>query len=113
MKKEQLPPRWADRFLTWFCAEDLLEEIQGDLHEAYFHRLETIGYRQANRQYVKDVFQFFRPYAFEKYSRAKQFLPMYKNYFKIAIRNILHRKGFTTINMLGLTLGISVRLSFL
>lgn len=107
MKEKRLPPKWADQFLVWFCSEDLLEEIQGDLHEAYYHRVKSIGRKQANRQYIKDVFQFFRPYAFEKYSRAKQFLPMYKNYYKIAMRNILHRKGFTAINMLGLTVGIS------
>lgn len=29
------PPKWADRFLVWFCSEELLEEIQGDLHEAF------------------------------------------------------------------------------
>ncbi|MFK7808906.1 MAG: permease prefix domain 2-containing transporter [Saprospiraceae bacterium] len=107
MKRKKSPPKWADLFLAWFCAEELLEEIQGDLHEAYYYRLDSLGERQANRQYIKDVFQFFRPYAFEKYSRAKQFLPMHNNYYKIALRNILHRKGFTAINMLGLTFGIS------
>jgi putative ABC transport system permease protein len=29
------PPRWADRFLAWYCHTDYLEEIQGDLHELY------------------------------------------------------------------------------
>ncbi|MFK8010325.1 MAG: permease prefix domain 2-containing transporter [Saprospiraceae bacterium] len=106
--QNHFPPKWADKFLAWFCAEDLLEEIQGDLHEAYHHQVEKIGRAGANRWYAKNVFQFFRPYAFEKYSRAKQFLPMFDNYYKIAIRNILHRKGFTAINMLGLTVGISV-----
>ncbi len=107
MSNHHLPPSWADKFLEWFCSEDLLEEIQGDLHEAYHHRVQELGRSKANRWYVKNVFQFFDPYAFEKYSRAKQFLPMFSNYYKIAIRNILHRKGFTAINMLGLTVGIS------
>ena len=101
------PPKWADSFLAWFCSEDLLEEIQGDLHEAYHHRVLQLGRTQADRQFVADVFRFFKPYAFEKYSRAKQFLPMFNNYFKIAIRNILHRKGFTVINLIGLSFGIS------
>lgn len=101
------PPKWADQFLVWFVSEDLIEEIQGDLHEAYYARAAKYGRTAANRQFIADVFQFFKPYAFEKYSRAKQFLPMFDNYFKIALRNILHRKGFTAINLLGLTFGIS------
>ncbi len=105
--KMPTPPKWADRFLAWFVAEDLIEEIQGDLHEAHHHRAVKYGHTVADRQFIKEVFQFFKPYAFEKYSRAKQFLPMLDNYLKIALRNILHRKGFTTINLLGLTIGIT------
>ena len=84
------PPSWARRFLTWFCDEALLEEIAGDLEEAYYHRCSKLGESQARQLYVADVFTFFKPYAFEKYSRAKQFLPMMDNYFKIAMRNIFH-----------------------
>lgn len=101
------PPKWADHFLRWFCAEDLLEEIQGDLHEAYYHRAKAQGHTRASLQYIQDVFQFFGPYAFEKYSNTKQFLPMFDNYFKIALRNILHRKSFTAINFLGLAFGMA------
>lgn len=101
------PPAWLDRVLEWFVAEELLEEIQGDLHEAYQDRVETKGRQKASWLYARDVLKFFRPYAFEKYSAAKQFLPMVDNYLKVGIRNILYRKGFTTINLVGLTFGIS------
>ncbi|NRB53994.1 MAG: ABC transporter permease [Saprospiraceae bacterium] len=111
MKNNPQPPRWADRFLGWFCAEELLEEIQGDLHEAFYHRQQHQGLFHAQWAYIKDVFAFFGPYAFEKYSRTKQFLPMFDNYFKIALRNILHRKSFTAINFLGLSIGICALLS--
>lgn len=107
MKRTPRPPKWADHFLQWFTDENLLEEIQGDLHEAYYHRAETEGVPKAKWLFIEDVFRFFRPYAFEKYSNAKQFLPMFNNYFKIALRNILHRKQFTAINLLGLSIGIS------
>lgn len=111
MKNTPQPPKWANRFLRWFCAEELLEEIQGDLHEAFYHRQKARGTFQAKWAFVKDVFAFFGPYAFEKYSRTKQFLPMFDNYFKIALRNILHRKSFTAINFLGLSIGICALLS--
>jgi putative ABC transport system permease protein len=43
MKRHTQPPKWADRFLSWFCDEALLEEIQGDLYEAYHFHLEEYG----------------------------------------------------------------------
>ncbi|MFZ6009055.1 MAG: permease prefix domain 2-containing transporter, partial [Bacteroidota bacterium] len=31
--KEIKPPKWAERFLTWYCRPELLEDLQGDLNE--------------------------------------------------------------------------------
>ncbi|MFK7922991.1 MAG: permease prefix domain 2-containing transporter, partial [Bacteroidia bacterium] len=101
------PPKWATKFLIWFVAEELIEEIQGDLLEAYQYRLKSQSPLAAKRQYITEVFRFFRPYAFEKYSSAKQFIPMFDSYFKVAIRNIFKRKGFTIINLIGLTVGLT------
>ena len=33
---------------------------------------------------------------------------MFKNYFKVAFRNLLKRKGFSLINILGLATGMAV-----
>ena len=33
---------------------------------------------------------------------------MFKNYFKVAFRNLLKRKGFSLINILGLAIGMAV-----
>jgi putative ABC transport system permease protein len=27
------PPRWATKFLHWYCKDDLVEEIEGDILE--------------------------------------------------------------------------------
>ncbi len=105
--KQPQPPRWASRFLSWFCDEALLEEIQGDLEEAFNHRAKRLGLQQARQQYISDVFSFFKPYAFEKYSRVKQFVPMLDHRIKIALRNILQHRRFTFINAFGLIAGIS------
>ena len=102
------PPRIASQFLRWFCSEELYEEIQGDLQEAYYYRIKYNGSFIAKFQYYLDVIRFFKPYSFEKYSRTKQFLPMWKNYIKIALRNILKKKGFTIINLGGLTISLTV-----
>lgn len=107
MKTPTPPPSWASRFLSWFCDEALVEEIQGDLEEAYYHRYQRLGPQRARQLYIADVFSFFKPYAFEKYSRVKQFVPMLDNRIKIALRNILHHKRFTFINAVGLIVGMS------
>ena len=31
------PPKWADRFLEWYSNPDLLEDLQGDLHETFHY----------------------------------------------------------------------------
>lgn len=107
MMKDILPPRLASQFLRWFCSEELLEEIEGDLSEAFYHRLELHGRWKAKLLYIADVIRFFKPYSFEKYSRSKQYIPMVRNYFKIAFRNLLKRKALTTLNLLGLSVGIA------
>ncbi|MEP5105963.1 MAG: permease prefix domain 2-containing transporter, partial [Ekhidna sp.] len=84
MNKHSRPPKWATQFLRWFCSEELLEEIQGDLEEAFYHRKVNHGKWKANLWYISDVFKFFKPYSFEKYSRSKQFMPMLKNYVKVS-----------------------------
>ena len=33
------PPKWADRFLEWYCNPRILEEIQGDIYELYRRRI--------------------------------------------------------------------------
>ncbi len=35
MSKDLSPPNWSLRFLCWFCREDYLEEIEGDLPEVF------------------------------------------------------------------------------
>lgn len=57
---EHTPPRWADKFLRWYCNPDLLEEVQGDAHELYHYRLSTKGKAYADRNYIFDVIRFFQ-----------------------------------------------------
>jgi hypothetical protein len=36
--REVHPPKWADRFLQWYCRPDLIEEIQGDVYEMFYRQ---------------------------------------------------------------------------
>ncbi|MEM9895848.1 MAG: FtsX-like permease family protein, partial [Bacteroidota bacterium] len=105
--KEAKPPSWAISLLKGFVSDELEEEIVGDLLEAYSSRRNRYNKILVDLWFILDVFKFLRPYSMEKYSRSKQFLPLYKNYLKIACRNMMKRSAFTLLNITGLCLGIT------
>ncbi|KYG85004.1 hypothetical protein AWW67_17340 [Roseivirga seohaensis] len=103
------PPRWADRFLEWYCNPKLLEQIQGDVHELFFWRLEERGVKSAKRAFIWDIIRLFRWKNIKrKSSETTQFnnIAMFKNYFKIGWRNILRQKMPSFINITGLSCAI-------
>jgi putative ABC transport system permease protein len=104
------PPAWADRLLEWCCAPHLLEEVQGDLHERFYRRVAAFGARQARRQYAREVLGFLRPVFFKRKPRAyspPHLADMLKNYFTVALRNLQRHKGYSFINILGLSIGLA------
>ena len=104
------PPRWANRFLEWYCAPDLLEEVQGDIYEMYRRRVEEEGLKKAQFRFILDVIQFFNYSTIKgnrRISLPRPFLGMYQNYFKTAIRNLLRHKGYSFINISGLAIGLA------
>ncbi len=105
------PPKVADRLLQLFCRPELLEEIQGDLH-AHFHRtVERRGLTKAQLAYWFQVLHFMRPFAIKKPSFNRAF--MIKNNLIGSLRFFAKNKGFTSINILGLTIGFSTFLLIL
>ncbi|GAB5527893.1 MAG: ABC transporter permease [Roseivirga sp.] len=102
------PPRWADRFLTFYCREEFLEEIAGDAHELFEVRLERSGRHTANLLFIWDVLRFFRWSNLKSTNRSNiNQLTMVKNNFKIATRSLVKHKFYTGINLLGISLGIA------
>lgn len=105
---KRLPPSWADRFLSWFCDPDLIEDLQGDLYEIYEQECEKGHMIKANYLYIWLVFRSFRLSALKQNNKLKNsFYAMTKNNFKIAIRVLWRDKVNSAINLLGLTLGIT------
>lgn len=102
-----MPPALATRFLRWFCDPMLIEDVEGDLSELYTERLSQ-NRLKAKIRYVLDVMFLLRP-GIIKNLEIKNGLTntaMFKNYLKIALRNALRYKGFTTLNLLGLVVGL-------
>lgn len=106
-KAPKQPPKLADKCLKWFCRADLLEEIQGDLHEYY--RIETDGMPRwrADILYWYHILNFLRPFALKRGRRQINFISMYRNYFKFAWRSIRLDAFFSSINIIGLGLGLA------
>ena len=103
------PPPWIDRLLQKICDPALLEGILGDLHEIYEERLHEGGYRKANWLYAFDAMGFLRPFSWKKRRNLylSNYPAMYRNYFKIAVRNLYKYKTHSAINILGLTIGLA------
>ncbi|MFT6855178.1 MAG: putative ABC transport system permease protein [Cyclobacteriaceae bacterium] len=106
---KSVPPRLAEWVLMRFLREDLAEEVLGDLDEKFYATLESKTLLRAKLDYWFQVINYLRPFAFKN---ATLFHPiskgMYKNYLKIGYRNLLRNKGYSSINILGLAVGMSV-----
>ena len=110
-QKNISPPKWADRFLQWFCSQEQLEIIQGDLYEIFEERLKHLSLLKARMYYIKDVLDMLRPFAFKRKRQLTQNnTAMFKNYFKIAYRNFLNQKVYSTVNVVGLAIGLACSL---
>lgn len=101
------PPRWAGRFLDFYCHLDYVEEIAGDAHELFEVRLSERGKYIASLLFVWDVLRFFRWSNMKHNWSNNNQLTMVKNNFKIATRSLLKRKFYTGINLVGISLGIA------
>jgi putative ABC transport system permease protein len=103
------PPKRALAFLRWFCREDYLEEIEGDLTEVFRKRYDD-GPRKAKWFFAWSVLRYFRPEfikSFKSYHTVTSY-PMLKNYFKVAMRNLVRHYGYSFINIAGLASGMAV-----
>lgn len=103
------PPKWADRFLAWYCDPDLLEEIQGDAWQLYFERVESEGKARADRKYIWDVIRFCRWSNIRKPSRAQAANgpAIWTFNFKLAVRNAGKNKTIFGIKTIGLALSLA------
>ncbi|MEP5610924.1 MAG: ABC transporter permease, partial [Cyclobacteriaceae bacterium] len=120
MKKDATskPPLFARRAFEWWSKKADAEDLLGDIDEYYQFNLEDKGRLSAKFIYFKQVLSLSFSYALRKRKRSASYsnyysrnsFAMIKNYFKIALRNFSKHKLFTSINILGLALGMSISL---
>jgi putative ABC transport system permease protein len=110
--KKILPPKFAERILSWYCRPELLEDLQGDLNEYFDRNLKSKGPARARFIYFIDVMKFMRLYTVRKPEFVNLLISwiMLGSYIKTSGRNIVRNKLFSAINIAGLSISMAVGL---
>ncbi len=105
------PPKKALQFLRWFCREDYLEEIEGDLTEVFLKHSVT-STRKAKWRFCWSVIKYFRPEFIKSFKSNYQTntTAMFRHNILIAYRNFLRYKSSFFINLIGLSSGLACAL---
>jgi putative ABC transport system permease protein len=109
------PPKIFLRLFRWYCHPKLRDAIEGDLAELYHEHVTASGKRIADLRFIVDVLLLFRPGIVRPFQHRQPFYNhgMFKNYFTTSWRNLISSKFYSGLNLLGLTLGLSVGLLIL
>ncbi|MEO0554573.1 MAG: FtsX-like permease family protein [Bacteroidota bacterium] len=105
------PPYHALKFLRWFCREEYLDEIEGDLIEIYETQYKSSP-AKAKRHFFWNILRHLRP-EFIKTFRLKQnsiSTTMIRHNVLLALRNYRKYTGSFMINLTGLSSGIACAL---
>jgi len=108
LKKRQniSPPKWADRFLAFYCKPEFLEEIQGDAHEL-FERKANESLFKAKLAFIWNVIRFFKWSNIKITNNNSNFIAMTSNNFKVAARVLWKQKVNTALNIGSITIGMA------
>ncbi|HTF22037.1 MAG TPA: ABC transporter permease [Chryseolinea sp.] len=111
-QRQHHPPSWAQRFVEWYCKPGLAEDLTGDLNEYFERNVRSVGPRRAKLIYIIDAFKFFRSYTVRRPNFISLFINwiMIGSYLKTSGRNLLRNKLFSSINIVGLAISMSVGL---
>jgi len=101
------PPKYALKFLRWFCREEFLEEIEGDLQELFEARAKT-SLSYAKRRYFWDILRAFHPVNFKSLTINNPTMTAFQNYTKIYFRRFRKEKIHYLVNTFGLALGLMI-----
>lgn len=111
-QRKHHPPSWAQRFVEWYCKPELAEDLIGDLNEYFERNVKSVGPHRARLVYIIDAFRFFRSYTVRSPTFVDIFINwiMIGSYVKTSARNLMRNKLFSSINIVGLAISMSVGL---
>ncbi len=103
-KVKKNPPRFGQWILNRIIDKDISYEALGDFHEIFYYMAEHEGKLKAFfwywMQVIKSLYYFLTDSIYWR-------IDMFKNYFKIAYRNLKRHKGYSFINISGLAVGLA------
>jgi hypothetical protein len=97
-------PRWLGWILVYFYSNERRSTILSDLEEGYMTIAKDEGAFRANIWYSSQIMKIANGKLFNKIYWG---IPMLMNYLKITIRHIRRHKGYSFINIAGLSVGIA------
>jgi len=98
------PPKFIESLFSLILPADERWEKTGDLAEEFQVKVEERGTALARLWYWGQVFKVL-PMSIK--NSIYWSVVMFKNYFVVALRNLLKHKGYSFINIIGLALGMS------
>lgn len=105
----QQPPKLALKFLRWYCKSERQEELEGDLVEFFILRIQNGSpLWKARLFFWWNVLRCYRGYAKTKTQKTNTMYPLFKSYFKLALRHSWKNKWSVMINVMGLGLALSM-----
>jgi putative ABC transport system permease protein len=107
-QRDTLPPSLPGKLLQKFLRHDLAEEVLGDLDEKFYRTKKHRSSLRAKVEYWYQVIHYLRPFAIRKiqYNSTNSFA-MFENYYRIAWRNLLKQRMYSSIKIGGFALGIA------
>jgi len=109
MNMSKRPPKFFDRLLQWYCIQTDLEDIQGDLYEVYYDRMEDSQIK-AKWLFAMDTLRLFYPFSTQR-KRSTWLRESYhfnfRNQARVAYRNLKKYPFVNSLKILGLSVAIS------
>ncbi|MEQ9402062.1 MAG: ABC transporter permease [Cyclobacteriaceae bacterium] len=108
MNKQIKEPAFVKWLISRLIPSSQIEEFLGDLQEVHEERMEMHGKLRASIHYWFDAFHLMVGFSsIGLFKTQNNSTIMLRNMFKIAFRNATRQKQFTTLNILGLTIGVA------
>lgn len=104
------PPSLAQKLLTSFLRDELLEDVLGDLDEKFYRTRDTKSAFRANLNYWFQTLNYLRPFAMKRRSTNINATGMFVNNVKIGWRQMSRQKMYSAIKIGGFALGIAASL---
>ena len=107
--RRENPPLLGVWLIQLLISEELVDDVLGDLEEIFQDRVKKKGLFRARAHYFLDAFLSARNYDLRRKKKVTQTNSgaMIKNYIKTTFRTLAKNKVYSTLNILGLALGLA------